>query len=71
MDTAAVAALKRDVDTLNTTVYVGNGRPGLVTRMDAVEQRQAWMTKLAWLLLGSAFTLLATAGAMIVAAHVH
>jgi len=47
----AIAALQKDVDALNETVYTGNGEPGLVSRMTKVETSVETLTKVAWLLV--------------------
>lgn len=44
--------VKEDLDALKHSV-IGNGKPGLITRVDRLEQTEAFKTKLIWILFGS------------------
>lgn len=48
--------LQRGLDQLNETVYTGNGEPGLVSRVTAVEKGVATMTRFGWYAIGAMFS---------------
>lgn len=44
--------VKEDLDAVKHSV-IGNGKPGLITRVDRLERTEAFKTKLIWILFGS------------------
>lgn len=56
------AEVHRKLDRLDQAIR-GNGAPGINVRLDRLEQNARRQSKLIWLILGSIFTAVATAGA--------
>ena len=60
------AELHRKLDRIDEALR-GNGRPGLQTRLDRLEQDRLSRSRLFWLALGTVGTCAATAVAMLIA----
>jgi hypothetical protein len=61
--------LRDDVDKLTTAVFTGNGRPGLISRVESIEDTVQYLVKAAWLLFAGAVTLFCTVTAGIIIQH--
>lgn len=49
-----------DIDNLKETIYRGNGKPSLLSRMEVVEKQVAALTRVAWIFLTATIMLLVT-----------
>ncbi len=69
MSEGLVDILRDDIGKLNTAVFTGNGRPGLMARMESTEGTVGSLVKAAWIFFGGAVTLLVTVFAGIILQH--
>ncbi len=51
---------QKEATTALTHAIVGNGKPGLLMRVDRLEQSKAFMSKVLWVLFGAIISLAAT-----------
>jgi hypothetical protein len=50
------AAIRRSIEKLDESIR-GNGKPGITTRLDRIEQAAKGMAKLTWLIVGGVVSL--------------
>lgn len=55
---AKVESIEERLDKLERTVYIGNGHPSLLARVESIDTKVSAMSKLIWILVGGVASML-------------